>query len=221
MKVKEKQEARRLRKDAGLSVKEIVDKLGVSKGSVSVWVRDIKLTAKQRDALEERVDGHRNKQAGADKLKEMSRKRCEAYRKEGFDIAKGDRVFELLCALYWGEGFKSKNVFAISNCDPSMLLLVGNWLLRNGYKKLGFRVQYYGENGLSENEIRNYWRKVLPFLKDDNMKSFRECKINRASQKKKIGYQKYGTAELYVCSTELVQKVYGGVDFIREYNSVG
>jgi transcriptional regulator with XRE-family HTH domain len=41
MKPKEQAEARRLRRDDGLSLKEIAERLSVSKSSVSAWVRDI------------------------------------------------------------------------------------------------------------------------------------------------------------------------------------
>jgi transcriptional regulator with XRE-family HTH domain len=44
MKVQERNEARRLRRDEGLSLKEIALQLGVAKSSVSHWVRDIELT---------------------------------------------------------------------------------------------------------------------------------------------------------------------------------
>jgi transcriptional regulator with XRE-family HTH domain len=44
VKTAEREEARRLRRDEGLSVKELAGLLGVSKSSVSLWVRDIELT---------------------------------------------------------------------------------------------------------------------------------------------------------------------------------
>ena len=51
MKTAEQAAARELRQDEGRSVKEIARLLGVSRSSVSLWVRDIELTPKQRAAL--------------------------------------------------------------------------------------------------------------------------------------------------------------------------
>jgi transposase len=47
-----RQEARRLRMADGLSIRDIATRLGVSKSSVSLWVRDVALTAEQEAALQ-------------------------------------------------------------------------------------------------------------------------------------------------------------------------
>jgi len=47
MKLTEQQEARRMRRDEGLSLNEIAACLQVSKSSASLWVRDIVLTEPQ------------------------------------------------------------------------------------------------------------------------------------------------------------------------------
>ncbi len=47
MKLKEKKKARKLRKK-GKSYSEILKKVKVSKSTLSVWLRDIKLTAEQK-----------------------------------------------------------------------------------------------------------------------------------------------------------------------------
>ena len=49
-KFKERIQARKLRKD-GKSVKEIAQSLNVSKGTVSLWVRDIILSVKQLERI--------------------------------------------------------------------------------------------------------------------------------------------------------------------------
>jgi transcriptional regulator with XRE-family HTH domain len=51
MKTAEREQARALRAAEGLPIKEIARRLGVSKSSVSCWVRDIELTPEQEDAL--------------------------------------------------------------------------------------------------------------------------------------------------------------------------
>jgi hypothetical protein len=76
-------------------------------------------------------------------------------------------------------------------------------------------VQYYGENGVSETEIRDWWMAQLPGLAVSHMRRFLRCTINRASQRKKIGKQKYGTASVSVCSMELFCNVMGGIEYLK------
>jgi transposase len=47
MKTRERTLARKMRRDEGASIKEIASRLGVSPSTVSLWVRDIALTAAQ------------------------------------------------------------------------------------------------------------------------------------------------------------------------------
>jgi transcriptional regulator with XRE-family HTH domain len=51
MKIRERDEARTLRREQGQSIKEIARAVGVSCSSVSLWVRDIELTPAQIEAL--------------------------------------------------------------------------------------------------------------------------------------------------------------------------
>jgi predicted transcriptional regulator len=55
MKTVERNQARRMRRDEGRSIKEIARLLGVSTSSVSHWVRDVELTDAQHSALQARV----------------------------------------------------------------------------------------------------------------------------------------------------------------------
>jgi transposase-like protein len=54
MKTVERNQARRMRRDEGRSIKEIARLLGVSSSSVSHWVRDVELTDAQHSALQAR-----------------------------------------------------------------------------------------------------------------------------------------------------------------------
>ncbi len=65
MKTRERDEARTLRRQQGQSIKEIARAVGVSPSSVSYWVRDIELTAKQVEALRARNPILNGQMAGA------------------------------------------------------------------------------------------------------------------------------------------------------------
>ena len=102
-KVKEQNQARRLRA-RGLTMDEIAEKLGVSKGSVSTWVRDvpfqprlIKTTARRR---------------GPNILQRRKQEEIEQLRAEG--IARSGRLSRHAflaagAALYAGEGAKTQD----------------------------------------------------------------------------------------------------------------
>jgi transcriptional regulator with XRE-family HTH domain len=218
MKATERIRAREMRKE-GNSVKEIERKLGVSRGSVSRWVRDIILTAEQKLALEERISEWGKKCLGSDANKRNAEERRKKRRKVGMIRAKADVYFRTICSLYWGEGTKGRDgTVSVSNSDADVLRFWGRWLVKEGYgNSIRFIVYYYGENGLTEEEIREWWAVKLDFIPISRLGKFRKCVINRASQKKKIGKLPYGTATLQVYKVDLWEEIMGGIDFLRNF----
>jgi transcriptional regulator with XRE-family HTH domain len=99
MKTAERNEARRLRKEEGRSVKELAALLGVSRSSISLWVRDIELTEDQYMALRRRMGG-RIDGSRVNAVKGLERRRAsqlagrERARSKDFLHAAG-------CMLYW------------------------------------------------------------------------------------------------------------------------
>src|SRR5436190_7663081 len=216
MKEIERVEARKLRQ-LGYSINDICRILKVAKSSVSLWVRDIELTVDQIQKLDQKISQSREKFSylsrcrGANTNKADAEQRHILYEKAGHQKARLDEKFRIICALYWGEGYKrSQNTFGVANCDPALLRLILNWLVDAGFdEQVRFSVQYYGENGLGEDFIKSWWMAQLPNLKPKHLRKFTRCAINRASQQKKIGKQPYGTATIQVCSTELFFNVMG------------
>ena len=215
MKLNEKIEARKLRLE-GCSVLEIAKKISVAKSSVSVWVRDIELTEKQKQLLYLRNKCSLAKLNGAKANHDAAEVRHLKFRHDGYKWAEKDESFRLVCALYWGEGKRSgrRNSFAVSNADPSMLNMIVNWICEQNYK-FRFTVQCYLNNGLSESNISEWWLSKINKLAIENFTKFQICTINRASQQKKIGSLPYGTATVMVHKTELFYNVMGGIDYLR------
>jgi len=119
MKTAERDEARRLRRDEGLSIREITRRLGVSRSSVSLWVRDVPLTPEQRERLRAQNPrfGGQNLGAAANALR--ARQRRMQWHEDGRAMARtGDAAFAAGCMLYWAEGSKTRNVAQLSNSDP-------------------------------------------------------------------------------------------------------
>ncbi len=223
MKHLEKRQARELRRQ-GFSVREICRKLAVAKSSVSLWVRDIELTTEQISALEERMFrsrerfGYLSRCGGANTNHANAESRHRAAEQAGYEQARRDEKFRLVSVLYWGEGSKrNKNLFAVANSDPKLLRIIAQWLIGSGFgDKMAFQVQYYAENGLSEEDIRAWWNANIPVLKDHHWRQFVLCKLNRASQRKKVGSLPYGTATVRVSNTNLFFQVMGGIKYLKE-----
>jgi transposase len=88
VKTRERELARALRRK-GRSVREIERLVGVSRSSVSLWVRDIELTAEQIQALrlrDARFNAHRN---GSAANAEKARARRAQFQERGRELARG------------------------------------------------------------------------------------------------------------------------------------
>jgi transcriptional regulator with XRE-family HTH domain len=122
VKTAERLEARRLRAAEGCSIREIAQRVGVSRSSASLWVRDVELTPPQVDALrgrDPRFDASRN---GSAANAERARARRIEAQHEGQRRARGaDRRYAAGCMLYWAEGSRARNSVRFTNSDPEMM----------------------------------------------------------------------------------------------------
>ena len=122
-KLDEKEKAIALRK-RGWAVRKIANELNVSRGSVSLWVRDIPLTEKQQQQLAPRSP---LRMGIYHEVAARKRNRAEVIRKEyqatGVASVKqrGVDLYVAGCMLYWGEGTKDRNSLCITNSDPDMV----------------------------------------------------------------------------------------------------
>lgn len=218
MKTKEKLEARRLRAENQLSLCEIAARLGVSKGSVSLWVRDLPLSQpeiKKRKMIGWTVAGKtRTKNAKAVRMQ---------YQRNGYQLAitkRNNPLFVAGCMAYWAEGAKNRNTASICNIDPYFLRL---WMrfMRQFFdvKESDFRIQIrcYLNNGLRQDQIESYWLEQLSIPKNCLNKTLIVKKHPMSSGAKKNRHP-YGVVRINVNSTEIVQQIFGGIKFIAQIN---
>src|SRR5688500_2668112 len=117
------QRAQQLRQ-LGMSVREIEKELGVSRSSVSLWVRDIELTEVQKANLWTRQRFYDSKKLGATANAVRFREQRLQYQQVGRAKAReGNPLHHAGCMLYWAEGEKSKNTLNFVNSDANMMLL--------------------------------------------------------------------------------------------------
>jgi transcriptional regulator with XRE-family HTH domain len=214
MKTDERRRARDLRAK-GWSVKDIHLELGVSRSSVSVWVRDVPLTEAQRAALAQRV--RLGPLVAGERSANAAREARRRHQDEGRRLARerGPR-YEGGCMLYWAEGAKSRNRVKITNSDAGLLAYFANFLRREfDVRSEDMRVycNLFADHADRQREIESFWLERLglppPCLRKSVVNVY-----SKYSQKKRQGKLPHGTCALVVQSTRIVQTIYGS---IQEY----
>jgi transcriptional regulator with XRE-family HTH domain len=157
-KVVERRRARQLRAQSR-TLQEIATELGVSKSSVSLWVRDVEFTPNPH----RRTRGHRDDTphpAHLAKLAQIERLDREA----ADDVGQlTDREFMLFgVALYLGEGFKGDGQVGMANTDPEILRTFVAWLRRFfSVDESRLRVRLYLHAGLDLEAAEHFWSELL------------------------------------------------------------
>jgi len=221
MKVEEKREARRMRQD-GMSIIDIANQLGVSKASVSVWVRDIKLTDDQLKALSLKCTGKNSyeaRMAGSRKMAEEARKKRAAWQEEGRKQARKRNPDHIAgCMLYWAEGHHMNNTNTVEfvNSDPGMVTMFLRFLLKffdvckNDVK---FRIKHFDEY-MSMDDAEKYWMGVTGLPSSSKRRGTLNARSIH-SKGRRLNMITHGTCTLILCSTRILQHIFGAT---QEYS---
>ena len=163
--------ARKLRA-AGWSYGAIGNQLNVAKSTLNSWLKDIKLSKKQKLALKKRwsdglvlarkhaADAHRKKtQQKFEIAIANARKVMEEL---GDDLYKESFLKLFLAALYLGEGAKNKSVVCLANSNPGICQIFVI-LLRNIYSldESKFRCHLHLRADQDIKTLSKYWAKLL------------------------------------------------------------
>jgi len=214
MKTAERDEARRLRREQGASVKELAKLLDVSRSSISLWVRDIELPDAQRSALRGRmggrIDGSRANAVSALK------KRREAQEAGRAVAQRADFLHAAGCMLYWAEGSRNRNSIHFVNSDPAMILFFARFLrvcFEVPDERIRVRCNLFAESVEHQREVEQFWLDLLGLPHTCLCKSAVNV-YSKYSKKKRRNKLPYGTCRLAVHDTQLVQHINGA---IQEY----
>lgn len=160
--------AREMRRN-GESITIIAKLLDVSKGTVSLWCRDIDLTQEQIVCLTTRKsDALKLGQImGAQSNKNKKLANVEFYKKEGLrELFNMDRqeFFIAGIALYIAEGSKKNGQIEFINSDPNLIIFMLKWLrtffIQND-SELCFTIFINEIHRNREDLIKKYWREIL------------------------------------------------------------
>lgn len=156
-KLAEQARARELRADAW-TLNEIAAELGVSKSSVSLWVRDLAFTPRARINLPKA----RNRPPNA--LQRRKQDEIDRFRAEGLERIGRLSDRDLLIAgtaLYAGEGSKRDGKVGFANTNPAMMRLFCLWL-RSVFDidEPRLRIHLYLHQGLDLDAAMTHWSAV-------------------------------------------------------------
>jgi hypothetical protein len=223
MKTKQRELVRHLRQSEGLSVGELAARAGVSKSSVSLWVRDIQLTEAQEDVLRERNPAYNGQRLGAKVRVALGRERRRRYQEEGRGrVRAGDEAFIRACLLYWAEGAKSRHSLSFSNADGEMVRLWMNVLrstLAAPDPRIRLTCYLYTDHLERQAEVEDFWL-TLTGLGRSNLCRSIVNHYSRSSQRKRKNMLPHGTVKVAVHDTRLIQMVLGGIQEIGGFTRV-
>ncbi|PIS38886.1 MAG: hypothetical protein COT34_01440 [Candidatus Nealsonbacteria bacterium CG08_land_8_20_14_0_20_43_11] len=217
MKTAEKEEAIRLRK-LGKSYGEIKKKIKVSKSSLTLWLRDIKLTEAQQKRIYielRQKNAYRLAKANQRKREEETRKTIKEAKKEAFRLSK-NLLFLAGLMLYWAEGDKSdeREMVKFSNSDPRMIKLIMKWFRKEcRVPENRFRVTVFIHELFCREEVEEYWSKItnLP------LSQFYKTQIKRTSLGHRRNKLYNGTCAIGIQSKRLFREIKGWkMGFLKE-----
>lgn len=175
-KVAERERARELRARAW-TLNEIVAELGVSKSSVSLWVRDVPFDEAARSARAGRNRNHGAQNRGPNKLARAKQAEIARFTAEGRALVGQLSERDLLIAgiaLYAGEGAKTDGATAFANSDPEMIAVFCRWL-RHFFEvdESRLRLTIYLHQGLDLDAAEAFWSGVTDVPRTQFTKAYR------------------------------------------------
>ncbi len=191
-KVEEQERARALRA-RNMTLQDIATELGVSKSSVSLWVRDVEFTPSKR-----RTGPHRRPHPAHEaKLLQIEQLNAEGVTRVG---TLSDEAFLAAgIALYAGEGSKTEGAVRFANTDSTMVSFFCCWFRRFfEIDEARLRVRVYLHQGLDLEGAQSHWSWVTGVPLDQFRAPYRAVPDPSIRRNK----HKFGCAYVeYSCST--------------------
>lgn len=203
---------------SGMSYNQIRAKVKVSKGTLSLWLRDMPLSRERmrelRDNSAIRIEKCRNTKA-----KKKQDRLDTVYEKVTKDIGKLSSREIFLCGLflYWGEGTKtSESVSALTNTNPSMIKFFVNWYRTLGIDRgrLKFRLQLYADMDVRKETL--FWSYFLDIPLNQFSKPHMK-KSNLIDHTYKVGFG-HGTCTVSFNNNEMYMYVKSALLYIQNLN---
>lgn len=216
MKNTERAKARELR-ISGVAMGSIATQLGVSKSSVSYWVRDIILSKKLQNTLN--TNGHSLGAIEKRRISRLARTKSEHDAVFAAAMLEARQLFKnpLWCvgvSLYWGEGGKTQATARIANSDPVVIKTMMHFF-REVCKipEEKFRVHIHTFAHCDHVKAEQYWSTVtgLPLLQ-----FYKTYKKQSSASKNKRDTLPLGTIQIYVHEKHFFFRIMGWIEYIKQ-----
>lgn len=217
MKVAEKEKARLLRKQ-GKSINEIVKEQGFSKASVSVWVRDIVLTKKQKNKISEKgrsVESIEKRRINRLLNEQKKRQVTIDLAKKDITAISSDQLRIIGSILYLGEGSKTRLGSAkIANGDPIVIKIMMKFFRETCLvPEKKFRVHIHTFDHADIEKTEKYWSQVTGIPRSQFYKTYIKQSIASSHKRKTLPW---GTCEVNVNDSRLFLTIMGWIEKIKE-----
>lgn len=204
----------------GYTYGQIKRELGISKSTLSDWLKNLHLTEEQLKKLA--LNRKNSKDVAVERFRETFRTKRLIRLKKTLDkqIIKLLPLTEkeLLIAglfLYWGEGDKKRGRVSISNTDPKIVKFALYWML-NILKipKDKIRVNLHLYKDMDVKDTTKFWSDTLDIPINQFIKPYIKSTNRSGLTYKSFGY---GTCRLHASNTALSEEVAMALKCIYEY----
>lgn len=213
--LKKRVQAVKLRKQE-MSYSQIKTKLGVSKSTLSLWLRKYPLPEEviyELQHSDRRIERFRNTMK-----KKRDTRLGNVYKKEKGKLLPLTRR-ELYIAgllLYWGEGGKTQqSMVSLSNTNPKILKLYIYWLTKIfGVRKKNLKARLHIYADMNEKEAIRYWSKALGLSGSQFNKTYVKKTTLKSLSYKGLGK---GTCNIIVGSRDIYERIMMGIRVIGDF----
>jgi hypothetical protein len=179
---------------------EIAEELGVSKSSVSLWVRDVEFDRKARRSATTRAYPRGSDHPGRRrKLAEIERLRVEGIERIG-EMTDRESLLAGL-GLYAGDGSKRDGELRFANSNPTMVGFMCAWLRRHfDIDEERLRVRLYLHEGLDLEAANSFWSEVTGVPENQFHKPYRavpDATIRHNKHEHGCAHLVYGSARIH------------------------
>jgi len=207
--------AEALRREEGLSYSEIAARTGISKSTLSNWLRDIPMRPDQIEHLESRLQA--NRASFAARAWSANRQRHTHAREEAYlagasvvrSLPDACSVHELaLAMLYLGEGSKTGNRVQLASTAPDILRYFVETLVKLynvDRQRLSFRLNLVEAARGLEAHLLSWWSAQLQCTRDQ----FTRTQFDRRSRTVELTQEYAGVCTATYYDTYLQQRILG------------
>lgn len=206
--------ARELR-EAGCTYPQIAKELGVSKGSCSLWLREMDHPTSTSEGQERRTAAIRASAARTQELREAHRQAFKGEVATALGPISDRDVLVALAVSYWCEGGKDKpwarrETVQWMNSDPMLVRLFLDGLRTLGISadRIRFRVQIH--ETADEADARRWWAEHLGVAAEDFMRSTIK-RHNPRTVRKNVGADYHGCLTVTVRRSRLLYQLLDGL----------